>query len=120
MKTVHQIARGLGWFSIALGLGEVFGGRQLDKTLGTANRRNVFRLFGAREIITGLGVLSGTRPKASWLWARVAGDALDLTALGESLRLKTADRKNLLVAIAAVAGVTALDVFCASALDREA
>lgn len=119
MKPVHKIARGLGWFSILLGLGEVLGGEQMDETFGTRNRRNLFRAFGLREIAAGLGILLSRRPTAPWLWARVAGDVLDLGALGESMRLPRAKRDNLAWAIVAVVGVTALDVFCAWKLGEQ-
>ena len=118
-NTVHRIARGLGWFSIILGLGELLGGEQLDDAFGTRDRRNLYRVFGLREIAVGIGILAKAKPTAPWLWARVAGDAFDLAALGESTRLKTADRENLAIAIAAVAGVTALDVYCACQLSKE-
>ncbi len=118
MKTVHKLARGLGWFSIILGLGELAGGEQMDETFGTRDRRNLYRVFGLREIAVGIGALVAKYP-TPWIWGRVAGDALDLAALGESLRLKTVDRQNLAIAIAAVAGVTALDVFCALKLSEE-
>ena len=119
MKPVHQIARGLGWFSVLLGLGELLGGPEMDEAFGTGNRRNLFRAFGLREIAAGLGILLSRKPTAPWLWARVAGDVLDLGALGESMRLPRARRDNLLWAIAAVVGVTALDVFCAWRLGQQ-
>ena len=113
MYKTHRLARALGWFSVGLGLTELLGGEQLDETFGTRDRRNLFRAFGLRELITGVGILLPGRPTAPWLWARVAGDVLDLAALGESTRLKRARRDNLAAAIIAVTGVTAVDVFCA-------
>lgn len=119
MKPVPQIARGLGWFSIVLGLTEVLGGRQMEGAFGRRNRRNLFRAFGLREIAAGLGILLPRRPTAPWLWARVGGDLLDLGALGQGLRLPRARRDNLAWATLAVAAVTALDVFCAWRLRAE-
>ena len=57
-------------------------------------------------------ILTQERP-AGWLWARVAGDALDLASLGSAMTASDAQRGKLLAATAAVAGVTALDVLCA-------
>jgi uncharacterized membrane protein len=44
-------------------------------------------------------------------WARVAGDMLDLAFLGWALSSKSVNRPRTLFAIAAVAGVTALDAY---------
>jgi uncharacterized membrane protein len=71
----------------------------------------ILRLSGLREIATGLGIVSRRRP-AGWLWARVAGDLLDLTFLGNALRGGKADPVRLATATAAVAGITAIDVAC--------
>jgi hypothetical protein len=70
---------------------------------------------GAREILTGVGILSQDDP-VPWLWGRVGGDALDLGTLAMGLRHDHPRRANLSVAIAAVAGVMALDLICAQAL----
>lgn len=73
----------------------------------------VLRLFGLREIGTGIGIFA--RPRDSrWLWARVAGDFLDLAFL--ALQSPRAEPRRLATAAAAVAGVTALDLFSARRL----
>jgi hypothetical protein len=41
----------------------------------------VFRLYGLREIGVGVAILAQPTSSA-WLWARVAGDVLDLATLG--------------------------------------
>jgi hypothetical protein len=41
-------------------------------------------LGGAREVAAGVGIELHRRP-VRWLWARVAGDVLDLTMLGAVL-----------------------------------
>jgi hypothetical protein len=56
-----------------------------------------------------VGILLGSR-LAPLLWARVAGDAVDLATLGAALRGDEANRRNLAIAIGAVAGVTLLDL----------
>jgi hypothetical protein len=66
----------------------------------------MIRAFGVREIATGVGLLMAAK-RGAWLWGRVAGDALDIAAVRDP------------AAIAALAGVTALDVAAASALTRE-
>ena len=58
-------------------------------------------------------------PGPLWVWARVAGDALDLGALGAALDTDETHRRNVAIASAAVVGVTALDVYCAVKLTQE-
>jgi uncharacterized membrane protein len=55
-----------------------------------------------------------TRPQtATWLKARVAGDAVDLGLMGASFFAEEAQPARLALATGAVVGVTALDVLCA-------
>ncbi len=66
------------------------------------------RLMGAREIAAGINVL--LQPRRPWpLWARVAGDAVDLALLGIGATARTSGIR-FAGAVAAVGGVTALDV----------
>jgi uncharacterized membrane protein len=75
--------------------------------------RAALAFFGARELGNGLAILS--QPAASrWLWTRVFGDFLDLAFL--ALQARQAEPKRLATAAAAVAGVTALDVYAARRL----
>jgi hypothetical protein len=71
--------------------------------------RALTRAVGVRELAASAGILSSRRP-AGWLWARVAGDAIDLTLLGAALRRRGAKRERILAAMGAVAGITAADV----------
>ena len=50
------------------------------------------------------------------VWARVAGDVLDLAALGSGFTRDNPKKENLAFAFATVAGITALDYWCASRL----
>ncbi len=111
----RKVARALGWFSIGLGLTEVFAGRQVGRVLGMEDKNWPFRVFGIREVATGAAILAMPQPGAG-VWARVAGDALDLTALGSGFTEDNPRRANLAAAIVAVAGVTALDYWCARRL----
>ena len=64
--------------------------------------------------------LSSPRP-ANWMWARVAGDGLDLGALGAAwTEVNGEQRGRVLAATAAVAGVTALDILCGVQLSAAA
>jgi uncharacterized membrane protein len=113
----ERVARSLGWLSIGLGLVEIMAPRSLAKFLGTRNHGFLFRLVGLREIASGIGILTQERP-ADWLWARVAGDIIDLSLLGRAFQSGHAHPVNIAVATAAVAGVTALDARCAQELSN--
>ena len=113
--TAQAVARGLGWFSIALGLAEVAAPRSMTRALGMEGQETLVRAYGVREIATGAAILASDNPQP-WIWGRVAGDALDLATLGAGYREDRANRRNLNLAVAAVAGVTAVDAWCARAL----
>jgi hypothetical protein len=117
--TVHNLAQGLGWFSIGLGVAELAAPGALARFLGMEERTDLIRIYGMREIATGIGLLSQDDP-TPWLWGRVGGDALDLATLATGLGRSNPQRENVGLAIAAVAGVMALDVFCARALGAAA
>ena len=110
-----KVARGLGWFSIGLGLTEAIAGRTLGRALGVEDKCLVLRIFGVREVATGLAILSLDQPKAGVL-ARVAGDVLDLTVLGMGFTADNPKKIPLAAAIGTVAGITALDCWCARRL----
>ncbi|HYZ64958.1 MAG TPA: hypothetical protein VE650_21095 [Acetobacteraceae bacterium] len=103
-----RLARALGWFSLALGLTELLAPRRLTHTLGMEGSEGLVRAYGAREI--GSGVLSLSIEKDLGLWSRVAGDGLDLATLMAGLRPDNPKRDNVVIAIAMVVGITALDV----------
>jgi uncharacterized membrane protein len=111
----ERLARGLGWFSIGLGLVEIVAPRRLARFLGVRNHGVLFRIMGLREIASGVGILS-QRQRTGWLWARVGGDIIDLLALGKVAKSETVKPINIAIATAAVAGVTVLDVRCAQEL----
>ena len=113
----ETLATGLGWFSIALGVAEAVAPEKLAGQFGLDDRKNLFRLYGFREIATGAGILSNRRP-AGWMWGRVAGDVIDLATLAAGLRGDNANRKKTLAAMSAVLGVTVVDVICARQLER--
>ena len=113
--STDALARGLGWFSIALGVAEVLAPRTLARALGMNGSEALLRAYGVREIATGLGILAARDP-APWIWGRVGGDALDIATLATGLDERNPRKQNVGIALAAVAGVTLLDVACAQAL----
>ena len=102
----QTVAAGLGFFSIGLGLAELIAPRLVRQALGFRCSDSVVRLYGAREIATGVGILIAWK-RAPWVWARVAGDALDIASSRSP------------AGIAALAGVTAVDIATAARLSRE-
>src|SRR5947209_3927998 len=103
----QQLANGLGWFSIGLGLAEVATPNLVAGLIGVGSdkkTRKILRWYGARELAAGIGLLSGSNPSA-WLWARVAGDILDLSSLSKALISNGNDRGKTIVATASVIGV---------------
>ncbi|MEN3333627.1 MAG: hypothetical protein V7641_2992 [Blastocatellia bacterium] len=112
----ERLANGLGWFSIGLGLVEILVPKGFAKLIGAKGEHTGFiRFCGLREITAGIGILTNRQP-ATWVWARVAGDALDLASLGVALTSEDADKGRLALATAAVVGVTLLDVLNAQQL----
>lgn len=114
-----RTARSLGWFSVGLGIVEVLRPDVIREFTGIRDDCLV-QACGFREIVTGIGILTCSRPTV-WLWGRVAGDVLDMAALGNAAANNgPACRAKALVATAAVAGVTAVDVACASRMQAAA
>jgi uncharacterized membrane protein len=112
-----RLARGLGWFSVGLGLAELTAPRAMARLIGVRpddETTAVLRTFGAREIANGVAIL-GEPDRAAWLWGRVSGDAVDLLSLMQAA--KTHPDRTAAAAVA-VLGVTALDVICAQQLSN--
>lgn len=114
MKT-DTLSKALGWFSIGLGAAELIAPRSMARLVGASGRhRTLVRAYGVREIAVGIGILSKPQ-RAEWMWARVAGDALDLASLGVALSTGRGPGRSVF-GIASVAGVTMLDFACAKQL----
>ncbi|MDY7228644.1 hypothetical protein [Hyalangium rubrum] len=103
-----QVARGLGVFSVALGLTQLVAPNWLGQKTGTGEHPVLMRMMGARELVSGIGVLTEDKPKAS-LWARVAGDVIDIGLLGVALA-KNLRRDRVVFSLGMVLGVSLLDL----------
>jgi hypothetical protein len=114
----YKVARGLGWFSIGIGLAELIAPGALNRSLGMREHNALVRGFGLREIGTGLGILNVKHP-APWLWARVAGDAVDLTTLLLSLGPSNPRRGSATAAFLSLAAITAVDLLTARSLEQQ-
>ena len=113
----EMMADALGWFSIGLGAIELMAPEALDEFLGVGHHETATRLYGLREIGVGAGILMSEDP-TPWLWARVAGDVLDLASLAPALGPDNPRRHVAAGAVANVALITALDIVCAMASGR--
>jgi hypothetical protein len=116
--TAEQMAKGLGWFSLGLGAAELAFPGALGRMLGLGNKEGLIRAYGAREVAAGIGALSSHPAPA--MWARAAGDIVDLATLAVGLKAEGDERRNAAIAIAAVAGITIVDLAVAAQLSREA
>lgn len=112
----HRLRRGwrlMGWQSLGLGVVHLLAPRAVQRAGGIADSsavRGILRLIGARELLSGLGLLGSRRPQR-FVWMRVAGDAMDLAALSLALaRRDGMHRRRLSAATGALAAMAAIDV----------
>lgn len=103
----ERMAAALGWFSIGLGVTELMAPGPVSRFLGLSDNRAIIRAYGAREIASGIGILTQPRP-VGWMWARLAGDMLDLASLGMAFR-DSDHRGRVALSAAMVAGIAWLD-----------
>ncbi len=112
-ERTRRDATGLALFSLGLGAVQVGAPALVTRLVGADDgptSRAVMRwACGVRELTAGMGVGSSSAP-GGWLWARVAGDVLDLALLGTVAARHPARRGRAIGAMAAVAGVTAADI----------
>ena len=117
------LAKGLGWFSIGLGLAELAAPGSVAQLIGVPDderTRNLLRAYGAREIANGTAILGSGADDPEWLWTRVAGDVLDLATMGAALRDGSrVDGRKLGIGMASVAGVLVADILAARRLGRQ-
>jgi hypothetical protein len=114
----YKVARCLGWFSIGLGVAELLAPGALNRSLGMREHSTLVRGFGLREIGAGLGILTLKHP-TPWVWARVAGDALDIASLLVSLGPSNPRRGSATTAFLSVVGVTVIDILTARSLEQQ-
>ena len=116
-RSAEHLARRLGWFSIALGVLEIVAPHRLSRALGLRGGETLIASYGLREVATGVAILTSRNP-APFVWARVAGDALDLASLlggfGDSRRKPVVG-----LAFVSVAMIMAIDLICAQTLTAD-
>lgn len=109
-----QLARALGWFSIALGVAEIVAPRQVARAAGLEGKERLVRAYGARELMAAVPTLS--MDKKAGLGARIAGDVIDIVTLLPALGTRNPGRANALQALMFVSVVTVLDVMAYGAV----
>ena len=116
--SAKRLAKGLGWFSVGLGLTELFCPRAVARISGVSNTHTgLIRLYGLRELASGIAIFSQKKPTEA-VWSRVAGDALDLASLGAAFTSPDAKKGRVAFATANVLAVTTLDLICAKQLSN--
>lgn len=117
-KTADGLALGLGVASIAVGLIELARPGAIGRALGMEGAKPLLQAFGLREMGHAAAIL-GADDKAPGLWSRVGGDALDAATLLPGLHPGNSKRGNVALALAAVAGLTLLDVVAVKACEQK-
>ena len=103
------LTKGLGVFSLGLGLTELAAPRALARLIGVepcGTTSTILRALGAREVAHGVGIFA--KPRS--VWTRLIGDAIDVAFVGLALADDHNDRSRLLPALGALLGVGALDL----------
>jgi len=118
-RALRRTARALGWFSVGLGMAELLAPRAMARVTGLRGRHTLIQAYGLREIATGIGLLTSDNPRP-WLWARVAGDALDALTLASGANRLNPFADHVMRAMKVAAAVGALDVAAANMPDRRA
>ena len=108
------VSGSLGLFSIALGLAELLAPTTLRRELGLKHvpTTAVRTLYGLRELTAGWALVSDPTDYR-WLWARVAGDVLDIATLKTGDTWANPKRGAVKVGLAAVYAITVVDVLTA-------
>lgn len=114
------LGRALGWFSLGLGLPQVFAPDAVNRFIGvepSEGSNAVMRSVGVQELCVGVGVLRSDHP-TGWLWSRVGGDLVHLGVLRSALGSTDSDDDRVRWAMWAVVGVALFDVLAAVRLTR--
>ena len=102
----HGLARILGWVSVGVGLTASVAPVPVMNALGMGERPTLGRLFAARDLVLGAGLLLSEN-KAAWVRARGVADALDAAVIlaGASSGAFRRDRAPIGIASAAIFSV---------------
>jgi uncharacterized membrane protein len=119
-QRAERRARGLGWFSLGLGVAQLLAPRGVARLIGIRDDERTCHLLqtiGIREISSGAAILTNTE-SAGPVWMRVIGDVMDLGLLGLAMQSEDTERDRVVAATAAVAGITMIDALSAVQLGQ--
>jgi len=112
-----RLTPALGWLSLGLGVSALLYPSKMAEKLGLQpndTTQSALRGVGLREIVSGIGILSSQKTNV-WLWSRVLGDAMDLTLLRKAMTSgHSRDGGAVSKVQAAVAGITAMDLYAST------
>ncbi len=119
MTPAMRASRLLGWVSFGIAAAELLAPRRVARAVGmNEGSAPLLRAYGAREALAGVGAHSVYPVPA--LWSRVAGDLLDIGTVAVGSRQQDGSRdRRAWIAIAVLAGVTAIDAIVAAKLAAE-
>jgi len=112
-SATRNLVKGLRGASVGLGLTEIVAPRKVAAMSGVSDNRrsrSTIRALGVRELGHAAAMFFGS---SRLVWTRVAGDAIDLAALGAGMTNRTASRARGAAAAAGLIGITAVDVLAA-------
>jgi hypothetical protein len=107
LHPVDKVGRALGWASFGLGALELFAPKGVTRWLGMEGREGLVRAYGVREF--GAGMLCLSTNADAGAYSRDAGDVLDLATLATAYRDDNPKKKNVGIAMAAVAAIAVAD-----------
>jgi uncharacterized membrane protein len=113
-RTAQHLPAALGWFSVGLGTAQVLAPGAVSRIAGvepTPATRRLMRFVGVRELGAAAGIFGAQA--APFLWARVAGDAMDIALTANALRSDRHARRTT-VTLAALLGIAVLDLVAAT------
>jgi uncharacterized membrane protein len=120
-RKTDRLACALGWASLGLGVAQLARPGAFTRLSGVDDSRwacGIVRLVGVRELFHA-AVLLGSRRTAPRVWTRVGGDAMDLALLCRAMTGREGRRRRRVTAgTAAVAGITAIDLYTAVRASR--
>lgn len=120
MMQAKDIGRFVGTASLSFGVTDILLGNMFGRGIGAGEAKGglLFRTVGLREVATGAAGLAWPTSSVP-IWTRFGADLADMAALGRIISRPNPKRGMAALALAIVAGVTAMDLVCARAIDRK-
>jgi hypothetical protein len=119
MDRLTLVKRVIGVGSVLLGVTALISPRRLAGFAGIhdKNAPEALAAFGAKELAAGAALLAPVK-SGPFLWARLAGDIMDMGGLVAAARRPGSHKRLLTVLGVAVVAMTALDLYTAAQATR--